>query len=74
MKSNEGKNMNELKETNRIINRHKARMLGNLEDAGCPVIFRNAVIEGLNWLRSDLNENERTGVKKHESKDNSWNK
>jgi len=66
-------NMNELNETNRIINRHKARMLGNLEDAGCPVIFRNAVIEGLNWLRSDLNDNERTGDKKHEHRTNETN-
>ena len=53
--------MNELNEINRITNRHKARILKNLEDAGCPVIFRDAVASGLNWLRSDLNENERTG-------------
>ena len=51
--------MNELNELNRICNRHKARILQNLEDAGCPVIFRDAVASGLNWLRSDLNEIER---------------
>ena len=48
--------MTELTEINRIANRHKARILQNLEDAGCPVIFRDAVSSGLNWLRSDLNE------------------
>ena len=50
-----------MSDTNRICNRHKARILQNLEDAGCPVIFRDAVASGLNWLRSDLNENERHG-------------
>ena len=48
--------MNEMTETNRICNRHKARILKNLEDAGCPLVFKNEVISGLNWLRSDLNE------------------
>ena len=51
----------EVNETNRIINRHKARILSNLEEAGCPVVFKDAVVSGLNWLRSDLNENERNG-------------
>lgn len=59
--SNE-RNAYEMTVTNRICNRHKARILQNLEDAGCPVIFRDAVASGLNWLRSDLNENERTEV------------
>ena len=48
----------EMNELTRIINRHKARILQNLEDAGCPVIFRDAVTSGLNWLRSDI-QNER---------------
>ena len=48
--------------TNKIINRHKARILSDLEEANCPLIFRNAVVSGLNWLRSDIEENERTGV------------
>jgi hypothetical protein len=38
-----------------IINRHMARLLSELEDAGCPVIFRDAVKSKLAWLRSDLN-------------------
>lgn len=54
-------NMNEMNESNRIINRHKARLLKNLEDAQCPRIFLDAVISGINWLRSDLNDYERTG-------------
>ncbi len=45
-----------LKESNRIVNRHKARLLSNLEDAGCPQIFRNEVVKELDWLRSDLND------------------
>ena len=58
--NNEGPNeMNDTSNSSRICNRHKARLLKNLEDAGCPVVFRDAVTTGLNWLRSDLNENER---------------
>lgn len=41
-------------ELSRLVNRHKARLLTNLEDAGCPQIFRNAVVAELDWLRSDL--------------------
>ncbi len=48
--------MTVLTETNRSINRHKARLLTNLEAAGCPQIFRNAIVAELDWLRSDLNE------------------
>lgn len=48
--------MNEMSESDRIINRHIARLLGELEDAGCPVIFRDAVKSRLAWLRGDLNE------------------
>jgi len=33
-----------------------ARLLQELEDAGCPVIFRDAVKSKLQWLRKDLNE------------------
>ena len=62
----QGKQMTEMNETNRIVNRHKARILSNLEEAGCPVVFKDAVVSGLNWLRSDLNENERNGDK-HET-------
>ena len=48
--------MNEMSESDRIINRHIARLLGELEDAGCPVIFRDAVKSRLAWLRGDLKE------------------
>ncbi len=58
--------MYEMNELNRIANRHKARILKNLEDAGCPVIFRDAVASGINWLRSDLNEIERNEGINHE--------
>jgi len=47
-----------------IINRHMARLLSELEDAGCPAIFRDAVKSKLAWLRSDLNaatDSERVG-------------
>ena len=48
--------MNEPTETDRIINRHMARLLSELEDAGCPVVFRDAVKSKLAWMRSDLKE------------------
>ena len=51
--------MNERKEpsaSDRIISRHMARLLTELEDAGCPLIFREAVKSKLVWMRSDLNE------------------
>lgn len=37
-----------------IVNRHMARLLTNLEDAGCPVLFLDAVKAELQWLRHDL--------------------
>jgi len=43
-------------DTNSIVNRHMARLLSELEDAGCPAIFRDAVKSKLAWLRSDLEE------------------
>jgi len=48
--------MNETKEIKRIINRHKARLLCNLEDAGCPRIFIDAIISGYDWMRSDVQD------------------
>lgn len=48
-------------ELSRIVNRHKARLLTNLEEAGCPQIFRNAVVAELDWLRSDLSKIESIG-------------
>ena len=47
---------NEMKEITRIINRHKARLLCNLEDANCPAIYKDAVIAEWDWMRSDIQE------------------
>jgi hypothetical protein len=44
------------REVSRMINRHKARMLTNLEAANCPKVFVDYVTTGLNWLRSDLDK------------------
>jgi hypothetical protein len=41
-------------DSDQIVNRHMARLLSELEEAGCPVIFREAVKSKLAWLRSDL--------------------
>jgi len=66
--------MKETKEINRIVNRHKARLLQNLEDVQCPRIFLDAVISSLNWLRSDLNENERNeGIQNDDSEETTEN-
>jgi hypothetical protein len=40
----------------RIINRHTARLLTNLEQANCPEVYKQAVKAELNWIRSDLRE------------------
>jgi len=45
-----------MKDTDAIINRHMARLLSELEEAGCPAIFRDAVKSKLQWLRADLSE------------------
>jgi len=47
-------NMNETTESTRIINRHKARLLCNLEDINCPKVYKDAIISAFNWMRSDL--------------------
>ena len=49
---------NELSDTDRIINRHIARLLTELEEARCPSVFVQAVKSKLSWLRSDLKEME----------------
>ena len=46
--------MNETKEITRLVNRHKARLLKNLENAQCPSIYHQAVRDSLDWLRADL--------------------
>jgi hypothetical protein len=48
--------MSELNDIDRIVNRHMARLLTDLEDAGCPVVFRETVKARLSWMRSDLKE------------------
>ena len=50
------KDVNGLSATDRICNRHMARLLSELEDANCPSIFIEAVKGKLAWLRADLNE------------------
>ena len=40
--------------TTQIVNRHIARTLTELEDAGCPIVFVDAVKRYLRWLRDDL--------------------
>ena len=47
-------NDNARSEVNRISNRHKARILHNLEIARCPTDIKKIVIDGLNYQRSDL--------------------
>lgn len=46
--------MNETNDISKIVNRHMARLLSELNDAGCPVLFVDAVKSKLVWLRSDL--------------------
>lgn len=41
--------------TDRVVNRHMARLLGQLEDANCPDIFVDAVKAKMAWMRADLN-------------------
>jgi hypothetical protein len=49
-----------MKEPSVIVNRHMARLLADLEDAGCPVVFRECVKSRLQWLREDLTETKET--------------
>jgi hypothetical protein len=46
--------METLTDADRICNRHKARLLTNLEAANCPDIFLQAVKSEIDWMRSDL--------------------
>jgi hypothetical protein len=43
-------------ETDKIVNRHLARLLDNLEQASCPTVYIQAVKSEISWLRSDLKE------------------
>ncbi len=58
------KGRQEMKDVDRICNRHMARLLTELEEANCPSIFVEAVKTKLAWLRADLNEMQ--GVKDNE--------
>ena len=53
--------------TSAVINRHMARLLSQLEDAGCPILFREAVKGAFVWLRDDL-------TKDTEENDHKWNR
>ena len=50
--------MSEFTDIDRIVNRHKARLLSQLEEVSCPAVYVQAVRNALDWLRSDLNEME----------------
>jgi hypothetical protein len=39
---------------NGILNRHMARLLGDLEDAQCPRVYHGIVKGALVWLRDDV--------------------
>ena len=55
---------NDLSDTDRIINRHIARLLTELEEARCPSVYVQAVKSKLSWLRTDLKEvEEKKGTK-----------
>lgn len=41
-----------LHELTRLINRHMARCLGELEEAGCPIVFCDAVKHAFRWLKA----------------------
>lgn len=38
----------------RMVNRHMARLLCNLEESGCLRAYRDAVRAEMQWLRADL--------------------
>lgn len=48
--------MSEPSEIDRLCNRHKARILTELANAGCASIFIQAVKSEIEWLRKDLQE------------------
>ena len=60
--------------TTQIINRRIARTLSELEDAGCPVVFVEAVKRHLRWLRDDLQalESEATPCAWTEDDEGNW--
>jgi hypothetical protein len=38
----------------KMINRHMARLLTDLEDAGCPKLYIQAVKSAFTWLKDDV--------------------
>ena len=58
--------MRDMTEIDRIVNRHMARLLSELEEAGCPSIFRDAVKSKMSWLRDDLNETKESPPHDHQ--------
>ena len=52
--------------TTQIINRHIARTLSELEEAGCPVVFVEAVKRYLRWLRDDLQAMDATRIESYD--------
>lgn len=46
--------MTDTPEIARMVNRHMARLLFNLEEAGCLRAYRDAVRTEMQWLRADL--------------------
>jgi hypothetical protein len=52
--------MNEIKQeaVARIINRHMARLLSDLEEAECPKLYVSAVKSAFSWLKSDIAKGE----------------
>jgi len=64
--------MKVLTSTDKVVNRHKARLLHNLEVANCPQIFRNAVVAEIDWLRTDLNKIESIGASDERATQRHW--
>ena len=58
---------------NALVNRHMARLLSELEDAECPVIFRDAVKKELIWLRDDINGKVTKGNESYDDDDSKGN-
>lgn len=46
--------LNTKDEITRIINRHIARIMTSLEEAGCPLVFNNAVKSAMVLIHADL--------------------
>jgi hypothetical protein len=65
---------NEPTELTRSINRHKARLLCNLEEIDCPAIYVEAVKSAYNWLRSDLQKITNESDTNENKQETNWNR